>query len=119
MDKAEISLKGLQKKLKVKSKALRIEFATLTKREKDILAKTVKLTEEVGELANDILATLSLQRKEKLDEFQRTNMYEEFADVVLTVFMLANTLNVDMDRAVRDKLEKIISLSRTEKQDDK
>lgn len=101
------SLKELQKKLRVTEKASRIEFVTFTKREKDILFKTVKLSEEVGELSNDILSVLSLQRKSKLDRFDKTNLYQEFADVVISVIKLANALRVDLERAIRDKTKKI------------
>jgi NTP pyrophosphatase (non-canonical NTP hydrolase) len=94
--------------LKKHSAELRIKFETLTKKEKDILTKTVKLTEEVGELSNDILAVLSLQRKEKLKEFEKKNMYEEFADVILSAILLANSVGVDVERAVKEKYKKIV-----------
>lgn len=99
----------MQKSIKQREKDLRIPFQSLTKREKDILAKTVKLTEEVGELANDILATMSLQRKSKLDAFDKRNLYEEFADIVIAVIALANVMDVNMDRAVQEKLKKILT----------
>jgi NTP pyrophosphatase (non-canonical NTP hydrolase) len=101
------SLKELQRKLRDLEKASRIEFVTFTKREKDILFKTVKLSEEVGELSNDILSVLSLQRKSKLERFNKTNLYEEFADVIMSVIKLANSLRVDLERAIRDKTKKI------------
>ena len=104
-----INIKELQQTLAEQEINLRIGFASLTKKEKDILMKTVKLQEEVGELANDILAALSLQRKSKLEKFEYRNLYEEFADVVLATFTLANTLNVKMDLAIRNKLKKVLS----------
>lgn len=105
--KPQNSLKELQRKLRDSEKASRIEFVTFTKREKDILFKTVKLSEEVGELSNDILSVLSLQRKSKLDKFNKINLYQEFADVVISVIKLANALRVDLERAIRDKTKKI------------
>jgi len=110
MSKTILTIRDLQKKLKQNEKNLRIEFKSLTKREKDVLAKTVKLSEEVGELSNDILAVLSLQRESKLDDFDRNNLYEEFADVILTLATLANTLRVDLERAVNNKLEKLLKV---------
>lgn len=106
----KLTIKELQRQLRAREQQLRIKFVSLTKKEKDILLKTVKLSEEVGELSNDILSVLSLQRKSKLDAFDKTNLYEEFADVVLGVFALANTMRVDMDRAVNDKLKKIFDV---------
>ena len=108
--KSKLSIKELQRQLRTQEQRLRIKFVSLTKREKDILLKTVKLSEEVGELSNDILSVLSLQRKSKLEAFDKTNLYEEFADVVLGALALANTMRVDMDRAVRDKLKKILDV---------
>lgn len=110
MEKSDLSLKEIQEKLRARERQLRIQFVSLTKREKDILAKTVKLTEEVGELSNDILSVLSLQRESKLKKFNKANIYEEFADVVLAVISLANTLRVNMERAVKDKLEKVLNI---------
>lgn len=105
-----LSIKELQRTLREREKDLRIKFVSFSKKEKDILSKTVKLSEEVGELANDILATMSLQRKSKLDEFRRNNLYEEFADIIISTLVLANVLKVDMDRAVANKVSKILKL---------
>ena len=107
--KPTLSIKELQKQLKSKEMDLRINFTSLTKREKDILAKTVKLSEEVGELSNDILAVLSLQRESKLRKFDKKNLYEEFADIIISTIILANATRVDISRAVKDKMNKILT----------
>ncbi len=104
-----VTLSSIQSLFSKKEKDLRIPFETFTKREKNILLKTVKLSEEVGELSNDILATLSLQRKSKLDEFEIKNLFEEFADVILSTAALANSMGVDLNRAVKAKLEKLLT----------
>ena len=104
------TFREMQKALKSKELSLRIKFHSLTKKEKDILARMVKLQEEVGELSNDILSILSLQRKSKLEEFSKENMYEEFADVILSVMMLANSVGVDIERAVNHKYQKLITV---------
>lgn len=75
--------------------------------EKEILTKTIKLNEEVGELCNDILAVLKLQRKSKLAKFDKRNFYEEFADVIIVTMQLASVAGVDIERAINDKLKKI------------
>ncbi|GEM_PF-385277 len=104
-----LSIKELQKRLRSKELDLRIVFTSLTKREKDILAKTVKLSEEVGELSNDILSILSLQRESKLRKFDKSNLYEEFADIIISTVILANATRVDISRAVNDKMKKILT----------
>ena len=113
------SIRELQTLLKSREKEMRIAFTSLTKREKDILAKTVKLSEEVGEVANDILAVLSLQRKSKLDAFDKRNLYAEFADIMIATTSLANALGVDLDRAVQDKLHTILTKYIHDKQETK
>lgn len=109
-EKPHKTLKEIQKHLQANEHKLRIQFQTLTKREKDVLARTVKLSEEVGELSNEILSSLSLQRKSKLDKFDKKNLYEEFADIIIATIALANSMNVDIDRAVNAKVEKVINI---------
>jgi len=105
-----LTIKDMQRQLKNKERDLRIRFVSLTKKEKDILAKNVKLAEEIGELSNDILSSLSLQRKSKLLKFNKHNLYEEFADIVLATTTLANTLGVDLNRAINNKLQKLMTV---------
>jgi len=102
-----MDLKELQEQVKEMRNVLNPPFRRFTKREKEILAKMVKLTEEVGELGNDILSVLSLQRRSKLADFDKANFYEEFADVLISLIQLANATGVDINRAVKNKLKKI------------
>lgn len=102
------TIRFLQQELKKKELKLRIKFHSLTKKEKDILARMVKLQEEVGELSNDVLSVLSLQRKSKLEDFEKNNMYEEFADVILSTIILANAVGVDIERAINSKFRKVL-----------
>lgn len=101
-----MDLKALQQKAKENSKRVPA-YQLSTIEEQEILARTVKLNEEVGELCNDILAVLKMQRKSKLENFDKRNFYEEFADVILCTLQLANAAHVDVDRAMHDKLKKI------------
>lgn len=102
-----MDIKTLEEKVRAISAGNRFDYALNTPKEKEILAKTVKLNEEVGELCNDILSILKLQRKAKLDQFDKRNIYQEFADVVITLMQLAIAANVDMERALKDKLRTI------------
>ena len=102
-----MNLKNLQDKIKVLNEQTKPHNKLYTQTEKEILTKTVKLNEEVGELANDILSVLKLQRRAKLEKFDKRNIYEEFADVIITTIQLAQAAGVNIDRAVNDKLKKI------------
>jgi len=102
-----MNLKNLQGKIKLLNDKTRPHYKLYSQTEKEILTKTVKLNEEVGELCNDILSVLKLQRRTKLEKFDKRNFYEEFADVIITTIQLAQVAGVDISRAVGDKLSKI------------
>lgn len=102
-----MDLKTLESKVRILADGQKLDYVLRTPREKEILTKTVKLNEEVGELCNDILSILRLQRKAKLERFDRRSIYQEFADVLITLMQLAISANVDIERAVKDKLRKI------------
>ncbi len=102
-----MNLKTLQEKIRLMTEKTAPKYKLYTPREKEILTKTVKLNEEVGELCNDILGILRLQRKAKLEKFDRRNVYQEFADVIITTIQLAEAAGVNIERAVNDKIKKI------------
>lgn len=102
-----MNLKNLEEKIKVLHDKTKPHYKLYSQEEKEILTQTVKLNEEVGELCNDILAVLKLQRRSKLDKFDKRNIYEEFADVIITTIVLAQVAKVDIERALTDKLKKI------------
>ncbi len=76
-------------------------------KEKRILARTVKLSEELGELANDVLSFNADQRDEKLDAYDASNLPQEFADVIITTLLLAESMGVDVEKGIESKIEKI------------
>jgi NTP pyrophosphatase (non-canonical NTP hydrolase) len=81
-------------------------YPSATERE-EILARMTKLTEEVGELADEVLASSGYQRQEKLDAKESDALAKEFADVIITTLLLAKTMKVDVPAALRMKIEKI------------
>ena len=102
-----MNIQNLQEKVKQLDADRRPKYRLYSEAEKEILTKTIKLNEEVGELCNDVLSVLKLQRKSKLEKFEKKNFYEEFADVIITTVQLANSAGVDIERALGDKLKKI------------
>ncbi len=70
-----------------------------------IFARTIKLGEEYGELCDEVLASVGDQRKGKLDDTH--DIEGEFADVVIVAFLLAKAMNIDMQKALKQKTEKI------------
>lgn len=102
-----MNLKKLEERIKNLHSEIKPKYKLYTQEEKEILTNTVKLNEEVGELCNDILSILKLQRRSKLAKFDKRNIYEEFADVIITTIILSQTTGVDLERALNDKLKKI------------
>jgi len=76
-------------------------------KEKRIYRRTVKLMEEVGEFSNAILSHLGRQRTEKLNNYNPDNLPEEFADVLITLLLIADMTEIDVDKAIELKMEKI------------
>ncbi len=112
-----MNLKDIQEKIKEQNVRTRPHYKLYTQQEKEILTKTVKLNEEVGELCNDVLSVLKLQRKAKLAHFDKRNIYQEFADVIITTIQLASVAGVDIERAVNDKIKVIEQRYQKEKKD--
>ena len=102
-----MDLKELLKFIEIEDERLKKYYGGYSDQEKRILARTVKLTEELGELCDEILAHNSMQRKQKLDNHNKDNLSEEFADVIITTLLLAKAMNVDIEKALERKIEKV------------
>ena len=72
-----------------------------------VFARMIKLGEEYGELCDQVLARMGDQRKDKLVGWQSSDLEDEFADVVITTFLLAKSMDVDIMQALDHKIEKI------------
>jgi NTP pyrophosphatase (non-canonical NTP hydrolase) len=101
-----MQIKDFKKFIKKEDKRLKKRFH-IEDKEKRILARTVKLSEEIGELSDEVLGYSSMQRKEKLDKHKKEELFEEFADVVITTFLLAEAMNVNVEKAIKNKMKKI------------
>jgi NTP pyrophosphatase (non-canonical NTP hydrolase) len=102
-----MNFQDLQKFINKYNQKLETKFGKVEDKEKLILSSTVKLTEELGELCDEVMTFNGRQRKEKLAEREGDNLSAEFADVILAVFMLAKNMNVNINEALEKKIEKI------------
>lgn len=102
-----MEFKELLKFIEIEDERLKNCYCNCSDYEKLILARTVKLTEELGELCNEVLTHSSLQRKQKLDNIDTENLPQEFADVIITALLLAKAMNVDIENALLKKIDKI------------
>ncbi len=78
-----------------------------------ILAMIVKTIEEIGELFNEILAHKGFQRKTKLDKLDEKNLETELADSLITLFIIGNRFNIDIETALKNKMDKLKQRSYT------
>ena len=81
------------------------EHWPLKNKEQRIFARTMKLVEELGELSDEILTSMNLQRKSKIAKFSRENVEDELADVMASVVLLAIELEVDLDQVMKKKID--------------
>ncbi len=66
-----------------------------------------KLVEETGELSAEVLKRFGRQHKSKLAGGVKDDLENELADVIITTLLLAKCLDVDTDRCLERKIEKI------------
>jgi NTP pyrophosphatase (non-canonical NTP hydrolase) len=76
----------------------------LKNKEQQIFARIMKLVEELGELADEILTSMNLQRASKIEKFTRENMEDELADVLASVILLSNELDIDVEEVMKRKI---------------
>jgi len=67
-------------------------------------ARTMKIVEELGELSDEILTSMNLQRNSKIQQFSRQNIEDEFADVVGSLILLALELDIDVEEVMKRKI---------------
>lgn len=81
----------------------------LTEEDHDLflLAQTVKLGEEVGELHAEVLGRTKYQRAAKADRYDESSLAGELADVTICVAILSEMLGADLNQAVHAKITKL------------
>jgi len=77
----------------------------LKNKEQRIFARTMKVVEELGELADEILTSMNLQRESKIAKFSRENVEDEVADVMASMILLAAELDIDLDKVMKKKIK--------------
>lgn len=85
------------------------EGDTATPERERALAHMAKLTEEMGELSEQVLASLGHQRKSKRSVDVKKNLAEEIADVIIVTILLAEDFSISIEPALRAKMKKIES----------
>ena len=77
----------------------------LKNNEQRIFARAMKIMEELGELSDEILTSMNLQRDTKIANFSKENVEDEFADVLASLILLGIELNIDVEKVMQKKID--------------
>lgn len=69
-----------------------------------LFARMLKLSEELGELSNEVLTKLGLQRQSKIDAYREHHLEDELADVIGSAILLAIELDIDIAEIMKRKI---------------
>jgi len=72
--------------------------------EQKVFARTMKIMEELGELSDEILTSMNLQRNTKVAKFSQQNVEDEFADVLGSLILLGIELDIDVEEVIKRKI---------------
>jgi NTP pyrophosphatase (non-canonical NTP hydrolase) len=70
-----------------------------------VFARTMKIVEELGELSDEILTSMNLQRDTKIEKFSRQNVEDEFADVLGSLVLLGIEMDIDLEKVMQRKID--------------
>jgi len=70
-----------------------------------VFARTMKIVEELGELSDEILTSMNLQRDTKIEKFSRQNVEDEFADVLGSLILLGIEMDMDIEKIIQRKID--------------
>lgn len=102
-----MEFKEFQKFIAEQSDVLDASYAPTNSMQEKTFARLAKIAEEFGELSGEVLASIGHQRKSKMAQYSPESLADEFADTIITTFLLAHTMKVDVPEALTRKIEKI------------
>ena len=98
-----MELNELLSKTKKIDEYINLNNTQITKNER-VLLKAAKLPEEVWEFYNELLKSLNFARKQKW-EYSKEELEKELMDVLITTLVLANELEIDVEKQLTKKLD--------------
>ena len=76
-------------------------------RDVKILARLSKITEEVGELTNEVHGLLGFHKASSHKTSSQENLIKEWADVFNTVVLMGMCLDIDCNKAIEARMKDI------------
>ena len=98
-----MTIQDLVNEYKVISKFLNTHWP-LKNKEQKVFARSMKIMEELGELSDEILTSMNLQRDSKIAKFLAQNVEDEFADVLASLLLLGIELDIDVEKVMKRKI---------------
>jgi len=102
-----MEIKELMQFIKEYNQRLSEKYGSSKDKEKSILRSALKIGEEFGELCDEVMAYHAIQRDSKMENRDEDGLANEFADVLIAVCMLADDMDVDLEKALEKKIKKI------------
>jgi NTP pyrophosphatase (non-canonical NTP hydrolase) len=72
--------------------------------DKSKLLHLAKLTEEVGELAEQVLGSCNAQRASKSEKISPENLAKECCDVIITTLVLMQSQAIDVEKVLTERM---------------
>ena len=79
----------------------------LENKQRRVYARLAKVMEELGELADEVLADDGLQRKDKGGKYEDGSMSKEVADLIFAAVLLGMAMELDVKAAMEKRLKEI------------
>ncbi|HKL44004.1 MAG TPA: MazG-like family protein [Candidatus Absconditabacterales bacterium] len=70
-----------------------------------VFAQMIKISEETGELSEQVLGSFGGQRVEKKDKVSQEKLENELADVIFSTVRLARLMDLDIEELLAKKME--------------
>lgn len=101
-----MTIQDLQILMKEFQNLLDAKYGANTSKTEAVLSSTVKLTEEVWELSEQVMLWRWRQRNHKWT-YNSEDTGKEIADVIIATMMIAHELNIDVQGALEKKIVSI------------
>lgn len=98
-----MTISNLQTLMKDFSQMLDVKYGATTSKTEAVLSSTVKLTEEVWELSEQVMLWRWRQRSDKW-VYNPDDAGKEIADVIISTMMIAYELDIDVEQALAKKI---------------
>lgn len=106
MNKKVMNVSELQTFLTWCDHRVKVNYWEVPSQAEKVLGTLAKITEELGELAEQVMKRRGRQHKAK-GKFEMEHLEDELADVILAATTLSVDLDFNLEKALQRKMEKV------------